>query len=443
MIKERKIYERNSLYTFLRPYVDRCIKSCYRRVQVDGEENIPSDGAVILTPNHCNTLMDALVMLRAYKGETVFGARADLFKKPAIARIMFFLRILPMVRQRDGLRNVLKNHETQETIVETLENDVRFCVYPEGRHRPAKSLLPLGKGVFRAALAANARFGDRKPVYIVPVGLEYGDFFRFRSTSLVSYGQPVDVTGFVKERPDSSEAQIIDALRKELATRMSGLFSYIKDDDLLQKKWNLTRMAAIAEYPKGYGSCGTRLDEHMHRNREIIARIEKACEEKPEDMQDLLEEVADFERNRRRNGISIYSFGKKRYGTAYMILKSFAAIICLPYFLFCAIVNLPMWSAYCIIRSRIKDRAFHNTVGLGIRLALCTILFPTYAVIAFCLLTWPAALAFTIVLPPSFGFFFDYTEGMRRLISDIRILKCKKLKKQFDNILEKGKTICL
>ena len=87
-----------------------------------------------------------------------------MFNNPLVAKAMFFFRILPMIRQRDGLRNVLKNYESIDTITETLENGVRFVMYPEGRHRPAHSLLPLGKGVFRAALAANAKFGSEKPV---------------------------------------------------------------------------------------------------------------------------------------------------------------------------------------------------------------------------------------------------------------------------------------
>ena len=175
----KKIYDRNLGYSLLRPIVDWCTKRSYRKLEVRGEENLPADGAILLAPNHCNTLMDALVMLQAHKGPTVFGARADMFKRPLIARIMFFLRILPMVRQRDGLRNVLKNHESFDTIVETLEHGVRFCMYPEGRHRAARSLLPLGKGIIRAAVAANNRFGSERPVYIVPVGIEYGDYFRY------------------------------------------------------------------------------------------------------------------------------------------------------------------------------------------------------------------------------------------------------------------------
>ena len=60
--------------------------------------------------------------------------------------------------------------------MDTLEHGVPVCMFPEGRHRPAHSLLPLGKGVMRAAVAANDRFGKERPVYIVPVGIEYGDF---------------------------------------------------------------------------------------------------------------------------------------------------------------------------------------------------------------------------------------------------------------------------
>ena len=140
------IYEKNLGYDLLRPIVDWSTRHSYRKAEVIGTENLPTDGPYIIAPNHCNTLMDALVILRSGRCSTVFGARADMFNNKLIANIMYFLRILPMVRQRDGLRNVLKNTETQEIIVNTLENDVRFCIFPEGRHRPEKSLLPLGKG---------------------------------------------------------------------------------------------------------------------------------------------------------------------------------------------------------------------------------------------------------------------------------------------------------
>ena len=153
----KNIYDKDLGYTLLKPIVDWNVRRSYRKVEVRGKENIPADGAVIIAPNHCNTLMDALVILRSFCDETVFGARADMFNNSFVAKLMYFIRILPMVRQRDGLRKVLKNYETQEIIVSTLKNKVRFCMFPEGKHRPAHSLQILGKGTFRAATCSISR----------------------------------------------------------------------------------------------------------------------------------------------------------------------------------------------------------------------------------------------------------------------------------------------
>lgn len=430
-----KIYEDNLFYTCLRPIVDWSVKHSYRKVEIRGKENLPDDGAIILAPNHCNTLMDALVILRAFKNQTVFGARADMFNNPFIAKIMFFLRILPMVRQRDGLRNVLKNHETQETIVETLENGVRFCMYPEGRHRPAHSLQTLGKGVFRSALAANARFGDKKPVYIVPTGIEYGDYFRYRSTSLITFGKPINVTEFVRNLNVENEAMMIEPLRKELSSRMSGLMTYINDDEYLSDKWSLTKMLAVDEGHL-YGNFGHDLYEDMQINRNIVERIESAMVRNPEEMKDLLESVKVFEKKRHKNGISIYSFRKSNNALS-IIGKTFAAVIGLPYWIFSSIVSLPMWLTYYILKNMTKDKAFHNTVGFGVKLALGIILFPTWTILAFCFMSWPYALAFSLLIIPSYSYFHDYIEGLRRFISDIRLKGENKLMKFYKEIVRK------
>lgn len=433
-MSRKNIYDKDFGYTLLKPIVDWNLKHSYRKVEVKGKENIPTDGAVIIAPNHCNTLMDALVILRAFDDPTVFGARADIFNKPFIAKIMYFLRILPMVRQRDGLRNVLKNNQTQEIIVATLEDGVRFCMYPEGRHRPAHSLQTLGKGTFRAALAANAKFGDKMPVYIVPTGIEYGDYFRYRSTSLVTFGKPINVTEFVKSQNVENEVQLIEPLRKELAARMSELITYIKDDEHLYEKWALTKMLAV---DKGlmYGNFGTSLHDGMLANREIVADIEKTCDEHPEVMEGIFEKIEKFEKKRKKKGISIYSFRKKN-NALNITGKTLAALIGLPYWIFCSIVSSPMWLTYNLLRSKTKDKAFHNTVGFGVKLALGILLFIIYTVIAFCTLAWPYALAVSLLTIPSYSYFFDYNEGMRRFISDIKLMNNKELRKRFKEIIK-------
>lgn len=435
----KHIYDKDILYDLLRPIVDWCVKHSYRKVEVKGKENIPSDGAVIIAPNHCNTLMDALVVLRAFDNESVFGARADLFNKPFIAKLMYFVRILPMVRQRDGLRNVLKNNETQEVIVEILENKVRFCMYPEGKHRPAHSLQALGKGTFRAALAANSKFGEKMPVYIVPAGIEYGDYFRYRSTSLLTFGEPINVTEFVKELDTENDVQMIEPLRKELSARMSKLITFLKDDENLYKKWALTKMLAI---DKGldYGNFGTSLYKSMLENRAIASNIDNACEEEAAKMADLLEKVESFEKKRKKKGMSIYSFTKKNTHLR-AVGKAFAALVGLPYYIFSAIVSSPMWLTYYLLKSKTRDKAFHNTVGFGVKLGLGLVLYPIYTALAFCFMDWPYALATLLLSIPSYSYFFDYNEGLRRFVSDIKVLTDKKMRGFYKDIVKAFKKL--
>ena len=422
-MSRKNIYDPDFRYNILKPGVDWCTRRSYRSIKVAGLENIPTDGAVLLTPNHTNTLMDALVVLQADNSPKVFGARADIFKKKAIADFMTFARIVPMVRQRDGLRNVLKNHESFDTIVNTLENGMTFCLYPEGRHRPAHSLLPLGKGAMRAAVAANDKFGKEKSVYIVPVGIEYGDYYRYRSTCLVSFGKPINVTDTVRSLNLDNEAQIMDHLRKELTAKMSELITYINYDDDYAPKWALTKVRALDFKGSLY--------EKMMNNRSIVAEIEKACEENPEQMQELFAKVNAFEKERHKKGVSIYSFGKKN-PVLNVIGKGLAAILGLPYLIFSGVVALPMWAIAEFLRKKIRDKAFRNTAIFGVKLVGNIIFGITYTILAFCLLPWPWALVFLALAGPAYSYIYDYAEFFRRWISDINLLKSKKLNKIFE-----------
>ena len=215
----RKIWERDRLYTFLRHYVDTCTLASYRRMRVRG--NIPEEKAVLICPNHTNTLMDALVVLRSRKAPTVFGARADIFSQPAVARIMRFLKILPIVRRRDGIRNVLRNYETMEEVQDVLANNTPFCMFPEGHHTPGRELQPLQKGVARMAFQSAAL----RPTQVVPVGINYSDFYRYRGSCELVYGDPIDVNAFLAANQDQPEGVQYQTFLAELSARMAALIA--------------------------------------------------------------------------------------------------------------------------------------------------------------------------------------------------------------------------
>ena len=199
-----KIWQRNRWYAFLRPYVDYCTKESYGRVKVKG--SIPEDGAVLLSPNHTNTLMDALVVLQSRKDRTVFGARADIFRKAGKA--LRFLKILPMARQRDGLETIRQSYGTFDEVEDTLDHGVPFCMFPEGTHTPGREVQPLRKGIARIAL----RSAKSRKTYIVPTGINYAHFYRYRSAVELVYGPALEID------PEMDEKQLLEQLHEKMAS---------------------------------------------------------------------------------------------------------------------------------------------------------------------------------------------------------------------------------
>ncbi|MBO4341037.1 MAG: 1-acyl-sn-glycerol-3-phosphate acyltransferase [Bacteroidales bacterium] len=202
-----KIWERNRWYAILRHYVDYCIKESFGRVKVSG--TIPEDGAVVVAPNHTNTLMDALVVLQSRKDRTVFGARADIFRKSAANKALRFLKILPLARQRDGMETLMASYGTFDEVEDSLDHNVPFCMFPEGHHTPGRELQPLRKGIARIAL----RSARKRKTYIVPTGINYAHFYRYRSAVELVYGPALEID------PEMDEKQLL----QDLHTKMSQL----------------------------------------------------------------------------------------------------------------------------------------------------------------------------------------------------------------------------
>ncbi len=225
-------------YTFLRPYVDWYFRHSYRHCHYAGLDNIPSDGSIIYAPNHQNGLMDALAVLALDSKPKVFVARADIFRNPKIAYVLNWLKIMPISRVRDGLDQVRQNDATMDKAVEVLCDGVPFCILPEGQHRRKHALLPLQKGIFHIALRAAAK--SRGPLYIVPVGLDYSDWYHQWDDLTIQVGKPMDVRAFIAAHEDLTEPQLVNAMREELAARMSALFPCVPDDEHYEENWAKT-----------------------------------------------------------------------------------------------------------------------------------------------------------------------------------------------------------
>ena len=157
----------------------------------------------------------------------------------------------------------------------------------------------------------------------------------------------------------------------------------------------------------------------------------KYKEEKPEEAKDLFERVMNFAKERKRQKISVMSTARK-YPLINFLWKLAVLAIGLPYFLASAVVNLPVWLTTMIIKGKLKDKAFSNTVSFGVRLVLFPLVFVIGTIILFCKLPWFWAFGGAVLLFASYSVFVDYCELARRWISDVRWTFKMRLRKQYE-----------
>lgn len=415
-----RIHRNGRRYRIVHLHGDLCTWLSYRKVQVTGKENIPEDGSVIIAPNHSNALMDAMVVLRTRRTPTVFGARADLFQNPLLAKFLTFLKILPMVRRRDGIRNVIKNLDIQEDILEVIGDKVPFCMFAEGTHQAKHSLLPVGKGVFR--IAVTAARSSQIPVYVIPTGIEYSDFFRFEGTMLLQFGEPINVSEYIAARPEAGDAELYRGLTAILKERMSQLFTYIPDDENYDAIWAYTKLATV-------GRRRGPLTSRLAVNRQAVASVMP-----PDAHAEALNAALDLDRRLHDAGISVLSLGNGGIGR--FLLKTLLLLLWLPFQLFCGIFAIVQIAPaeYMIKRGLIKDDAFHNSFRYGLYALgwpVSFILWTLLGTFAFHLGFWVSLLASFVLSYIALPAFHRGLDAYRVWISDLKLLFRKDLKDAF------------
>ena len=435
MAKVKKIQDFNLAYAILRYYVDITLKLSYRNIRYVGRENIPQDGAVIYAPNHTNALMDALVILAMDRRAKVFVARADIFKFPILAKIFTFLKIMPIMRMRDGLDEVRRNNETIEKAVDVLRDKVPFCIFPEGQHQAKYSSLPLSKGIFRIAFQAQEMMPD-VPLYIVPVGIRYGNFFRFRSTVSVHVVEPINVGEFIAAHKEQTTQEQMNIMREDLTERMKSSILYIPNDDDYEAKYEVCATIVKAQAKKVKQSSSEplhELDAHFQANRLTVKQIDRLIEEQPERAAELLKLGREAAVMRRSRHISLDSISIK-YPVLSRILKLLFFFVALPYCIPVSVLTLPIKLVCMFVCHLMKDKAFHNSARYLVNLVLWPILMIIYAVIAYSFLPWQWVLPVTIVLMPAPIVAHETWRVLRVLISDVKLLFFTELRDKYAKI---------
>ena len=437
MRKERKIQDNDHLYNLLRYYVDFVLRLSYRNVRYVGREKIPQDGAVIYAVNHTNALMDALVLLAMDRRPKVFVARADIFRNPKLAKILTWLKIMPIMRIRDGYDEVKKNNETFEKAVDVLRDKIPFCIFPEGTHQAKYSSLPLSKGIFRIAFQAQEMMPDM-PLYIVPVGLRYGNFFRFRSTVRVQIGDPINVGEFIAAHSDQKAAEQMVEMKDVLTERMKNTIFYIPNDENYDATYEICA-AVVKGQVRRMGAVSARrqhpLDLHFEANNITVRQIAELQQNDPDRAARLMELGNSASVMRKSQRISLASVSVK-YPVLSRVLKTLFALVALPYCIPVSVLTLPINILCSFIFTKLRDYAFRNSVRYLVNLLVWPLLMIIYSAVAYAVLPWQWALPVTLALLPAPIVAHETWRLLRLGVSDVKLLANSRLLAVYREIRE-------
>ncbi|MDX9812175.1 MAG: 1-acyl-sn-glycerol-3-phosphate acyltransferase [Bacteroidales bacterium] len=391
-------------------------KIFYRKIIVMGLDNIDPKETLIYAPNHQNALMDALAVLFTHKGQPIFLARADIFRKKFIASILYFLKMLPVYRIRDGYSNLKSNDDIFNKTIDVLRNKNGLVILPEGDHAGFRRLRQLKKGICRISFQAEEATGFSLNIKIIPVGIEYSSYSRIRQVLSVVYGKPIEVSGYTelyRTNPDMA----FNELKKRLAGEMKNVMVHIdsKDDyeaiDELRSIVN-GRFSDDIKNPK------------IYRDRELIEKLNDIRTGN----KDLYNKICSLslmvrEKTKRLN-TTYRLLDKKKHPLGWLIAGVAGLIATFPLFLFGNIFNLTFLGLPEFKIRQIKDKQFHSSVRYGLSLVLAFVLLPVF--LAVCLLVfdrWWIALAIFLLIPVAGLFAWNYYQLFRRITGGFRLRK--------------------
>jgi 1-acyl-sn-glycerol-3-phosphate acyltransferase len=393
----------------------------YRKIIVLGVENINPGDHLIFAPNHQNALMDALAVLFTHKGQPVFLARADIFRKKVIASVLYFLKILPVYRIRDGFSALKANDEIFLKTVDVLKNNNGLVILPEGDHAGFRRLRQLKKGICRVAFQADEATGFKLKIKIIPVGIEYSSYFRFRQVLTVVYGKPVEVSEFHQLYKESPE-KALNELRNKISTELKKVMVHIDSEydyeaiDELRSIIN-GRYSDKIKYPK------------LLRDRNLIEKLNQLKVSYPETFNKICSLSLQVKKNAKELNITYRLLEKKKHPLGWLIAGLAGLFLTSPIWLFGNIFTLTFLSLPELQIKKIKDFQFHSSIRFGLSLALAFIFLPVYLIICFLIFSpwWLAVLIF-LTIPAAGIFALNYNMLFRRIIGGFRFRKYEKEK---------------
>lgn len=163
-----------------------------RNIKITNLQYTSPGKPILLASNHSGSFFDAVVLGVHVSQPIHTFTRADVFRKPAVARWLKRINLIPAYRGTEGGRDHLrKNEESFRIVREMFKENKCVIIFSEGIAANEWKLRPIAKGTGR--LAWQTWFGEapQKNMEVIPAGVTYEHYHGTNKDVLVRFGEPI------------------------------------------------------------------------------------------------------------------------------------------------------------------------------------------------------------------------------------------------------------
>ncbi len=330
------------LYAFSKVLMSIVLRGYVRKIESYGLDIVPARGPLIISSNHPNALLDAVILAVMLKRKLHFLSRADVFNTPFKRWFFALLGIIPVYRIRDGRENLDKNKEIFARCYQILAQGGTILIFSEGSCVVEKHLRTLKPGTAQLATGFYRQYERAVPVTCI--GLTYSDPLYFRTKVKLSCSEPINAAG-----PDDRKnvMELTWLIRKKLLENMVHVDKG-NGEDMYEP---VERSEELRRYRLGWH---IRLPVRPPEYK-LIEQLQKES----------------------GNPADYVVAGKKTPVIKYVFL-----VLCFPLFIAGYVFNLPVkMLVLALVRSRVKEEQFTASV----KLVGGTVIWVTYCFIWACI----------------------------------------------------------
>lgn len=270
------------VYKTIRPIIRFALKQFFSEIKIRGADKCES-GPVLFVANHPNFALDALVVASCFKRNLWFLAKASLFKNPLLKWFFESCHMIPVARRMDSADGTVDNTETFRLAVDSLCKGRAIVIFPEGISLGERRLSPLKTGAARIVFQAEELRKFNLGTVIQPIGLNYTDLRKFKSSVTVTFAEPIKITDFAAHyERDAIEA--VKTLTDKIEEGMRSVSVEIADSNLVELVEKITSV---------YRTRSIDVDDH-NLMKTVATNVEKLRAKDPKVGQEVEGRIDDY-----------------------------------------------------------------------------------------------------------------------------------------------------